>query len=127
MLEKMTNKNNPENDPIKFTNFILDVDKDNKKFSVENTDGDNNPKDIVIKMQDPSKNLNAHSKESTTNENEADNVLKKEMFPDIVLASTPKIPSTYGISEIVSATRVARKLKAKRKTSTENYNESILI
>ena len=42
------------------------------------------------------------------------------VFPEEILVSTaPKVMSTYGISEIVSATKVARRLRANRQISTK--------
>lgn len=54
---------------------------------------------------------------------------KSEVFPDAIIArqSSITMSSTYGISEVVSATKVARRLKAKRNVSKEVHNESILI
>ena len=54
---------------------------------------------------------------------------KSEVFPDAIIArqSSITMSSTYGISEVVSATKVARRLKAKRHVSKAVHNESILI
>ena len=80
-------------------------------------DTDNASKDP--KLQDTTSkdldNTNDHSKESGA---------KVNVFPEEILVSTaPKVMSTYGISEIVSATKVARRLRANRQISTKKLWE----
>ena len=54
---------------------------------------------------------------------------KDKVFPDVMLKreSSITMASTYGISEIVSATRAAKRLKARRQASKQEHKESILI
>lgn len=49
------------------------------------------------------------------------------LFPPVTSRNSIVTASTYGISEVVSAARVAKRLKARRSLSKEEYKESILI
>ena len=82
-------------------NMIDDSDKDSRNLTLENTASMNSDPD----------NVDDSAKESDA---------KVNVFPEEILVSTaPKIMSTYGISEIVSATKVARRLRANRQISTK--------
>ena len=49
------------------------------------------------------------------------------LFPPTTSRNSIVTASTYGISEVVSAARVAKRLKARRSLTKEEYKESILI
>ena len=82
-------------------NMIDNSDKASSNLKLENT---------------PSINQNPDKVDDSTKKSDA----MVNIFPEEILVSTaPKVMSTYGISEIVSATKVARRLRANRQISTK--------
>ena len=107
--------NDDEKNLIPSLQHDIDKGKNNDVNIIHDTD--NASKDP--KLQDTAStdldNTNDHSKESGA---------KVNVFPEEILVSTaPKVMSTYGISEIVSATKVARRLRANRQISTKKLWE----
>ena len=107
--------NDDEKNIIPFLHHDIDKGKNNDVNIIHDTD--NASKDPKLQDTAPTDldNTNDHSKESGA---------KVNVFPEEILVSTaPKVMSTYGISEIVSATKVARRLRANRQISTKKLWE----
>ena len=77
-----------------------------------------------IKSENPSKEVNNIIQIRNKSEGEA---IDDSLFPLVTSRNSIVTASTYGISEVVSAARVAKRLKARRSLSKEEYKESILI
>ena len=76
------------------------------------------------KSENPSKEVNDIIQIRNKSEGEA---IDDSLFPPVTSRNSIVTASTYGISEVVSAARVAKRLKARRSLSKEEYKESILI
>ena len=107
---------------------ITNNDTDNSITSLHNdtNQGANKNGNMTDNSDKASINLNLDN--ATSINQDPDNVddstkesdAKVNVFPEEILVSTaPKVMSTYGISEIVSATKVARRLRANRQISTK--------
>ena len=77
-----------------------------------------------IETVSPSKEVNGSIQIRNKPEEEA---IDDSLFPPVTSRNSIVTASTYGISEVVSAARVAKRLKARRSLSKEEYKESILI
>ena len=101
-------------------------------------EGNNENKSTSIERNGEEKVLNNVDAASVTveiREKKGEEDVEESFFPttterNSIVSNNTVTASTYGISEVVSAARVARRLKARRSIENkkkEEYNESILI